>query len=70
MERLTLSIDGMSCAHCVEAVTAALRSVPGVVVKGVEVGRARLLYDLNSTNPDVIEQAVSDAGYDARRVAA
>jgi copper chaperone len=70
MERLTLTIDGMSCSHCVQAVTAALRGVPGVVVKGVEVGRALLIYDLDSTSPEVIEQAVTNAGYDARRVAA
>jgi len=70
MEQLTLHIDGMTCSHCVQAVTAALRGVTGVVVKGVEVGRARVLYDLDSTSPEAIAQAVSDAGYDARRAAA
>ena len=70
MEQLTLHIDGMTCSHCVQAVTAALRGVDGVVVKGVEVGRARVLFDLDSTSPEAIAQAVSDAGYDARRAAA
>jgi copper chaperone len=70
VERLTLSIDGMTCSHCVQAVTAALRSVRGVVVQGVEVGRARVLYDLDSTSPEAIAQAVNDAGYEAYNAAA
>jgi copper chaperone len=70
MEPLTLHIEGMSCSHCVQAVTAALRKLDGVVVKGVEVGRARVLYDLDSTSPEAIAEAVSAAGYDARRAAA
>jgi copper chaperone CopZ len=70
MERLTLSIDGMTCAHCVQTVTAALRSVHGVVVQGVECGRARVLYDLDSTSPEAIAQAVNNAGYEAYTAAA
>jgi copper chaperone len=70
MERLTLSIDGMTCAHCVQAVTAALRGVDGVVVKGVEVGKAHVLYDIDSTSPEAITQAVNNAGYEAWPAAA
>ncbi len=34
------AIDGMSCGHCVQAVTKALSAVPGIRVKSVEVGSA------------------------------
>ena len=36
---LTLKVTGMSCAHCVAAVTRALQKVPGV--EGVEVSLDR-----------------------------
>ena len=32
--------DGMSCGHCVKAVTMALQDLPGVDVKDVKVGQA------------------------------
>jgi copper chaperone len=40
----TLSITGMSCGHCVRAVTSALESVAGVesVAVDLELGRARV----------------------------
>ncbi|SDW12260.1 CopZ family metallochaperone [Thiocapsa roseopersicina] len=40
----TLSITGMSCGHCVRAVTSALETVAGVesVAVDLELGRARV----------------------------
>ena len=63
MNRMTLTIDGMSCAHCVRAVTEALRDVAGVRVEQVDVGSARLSYDPARTSTDAIRSAVEDAGY-------
>ena len=31
MKRIDLKVDGMSCGHCVHAVTEALTALPGVV---------------------------------------
>lgn len=65
MQRMELTIDGMSCAHCVRAVEQALSSVPGVTVEEVVVGSARVSYDPSRTSPDSIRQAVNDEGYAA-----
>lgn len=61
----TLSIDGMTCGHCVQAVTNALAAVPGVAVRTVAVGSAQI------TAPDGLTvaramAALDDAGYPAR----
>ena len=66
MERLTLNISGMTCSHCVAAVTRALKGVNGVNVEKVETGSAVLTYDPNSASLQQIEAAVADAGYNAQ----
>ena len=65
MERLNLTIEGMTCDHCVRAVKNRLAVTPGVQVEQVEVGAARLLYDPARTSVDVIEDAIADEGYTA-----
>jgi copper chaperone len=65
MERLNLTIEGMTCDHCVRAVKNRLAVTPGVQVEQVEVGTARLLYDPAKTSVDVIEDAIADEGYTA-----
>lgn len=63
MERLGLKISGMSCGHCVGAVTKALRSVDGVQIEDVKVGSATVSYDPTITSPVQIADAVETAGY-------
>jgi copper chaperone CopZ len=65
MERLTLAIDGMSCGHCVAAVSNALKQLPGVAVDQVQIGSATITYDPNRTSRDEIVDAVNDEGYAA-----
>jgi copper chaperone len=65
MERLNLTIEGMTCDHCVRAVKNRLAVTPGVQVEQVDVGTARLLYDPAKTSVDVIEDAIADEGYTA-----
>ena len=57
MERLRLEIDGMSCDHCVRAVTTALRALPGVLVEEVAIGRATVDYDPTTLSPSAIVSA-------------
>ena len=66
MERLKLSIHGMSCDHCVARVKQTLERLGGVQVENVEVGSATLSYDPALVSPDRIRHAVHDAGYEAR----
>lgn len=67
MQRLRLEIDGMSCDHCVRAVTTALRALPGVLVEEVAIGRATVDYDPARTTPEQVVEAVADEGYEAFR---
>ena len=65
MLQLKLEVEGMSCAHCVTAVDAALKEVPGVSVTAVRLGSATLSYDPALANVEALLDAVSDAGYSA-----
>lgn len=65
MERLHLTIEGMSCEHCVRAVRGRLERTDGVKVDAVTVGSAVLDYDPAKTSIDDIEEAIADEGYTA-----
>ena len=65
MTQVTLHIEGMSCGHCLNAVNQALRSVPGVEIESVQIGRAVVRYDESRTDPERIAEAIRDAGYPA-----
>ena len=65
MERLNLTIEGMTCEHCVRAVRGRLEKTPGVNVSDVTIGSALLDYDPAKTNIDDIEEAIADEGYTA-----
>lgn len=65
MEKLTLSIEGMTCEHCVRAVKNRLAATPGIEVEDVRVGAARLRYDPQRTTVDEIENVIADEGYTA-----
>ena len=65
MENLSLTIEGMSCEHCVRAVKNRLAATPGIEVEDVRVGAARLRYDPHRTNVDEIENVIADEGYTA-----
>ena len=65
METLGMKISGMSCGHCVGAVTGALKKMDGVTVDEVKIGSATMSYDPARTSPAAIAQAIEDAGYQA-----
>ena len=61
----TLSIDGMSCGHCVGRVTKALSGIGGIEVKNVAVGSAQIA----AADPVAVKTALAslaEAGYPAR----
>lgn len=60
----TLAIDGMSCGHCVQAVTKALSGVPGVTVKSVAAGSA-VIQTADGWTTDKAVAALDEAGYAA-----
>jgi copper chaperone len=65
MEQLHLTIEGMTCQHCVRAVDGRLRKTPGVEVTQVTIGSADVQYDPARTNVDEIAEAIADEGYTA-----
>jgi copper chaperone len=65
MERVELTIEGMSCEHCVRAVRGRLERTPGVKVDDVQVGSATIEYDPATTSVDDLEEAIADEGYTA-----
>jgi copper chaperone len=63
MTSLNLTIDGMSCGHCVMSVHKALRALDGVDVQQVQIGSAALQYDPARRTVEEILEAVRDQGF-------
>ncbi|MEP6573450.1 MAG: cation transporter [Gemmatimonadota bacterium] len=63
MKDVTLAIEGMSCAHCLNAVNKALGKLAGVEIESVQMGRAKLRFDESLETPEGIAAAVAAAGY-------
>ena len=61
----TLSIDGMSCGHCVKQVTKALSAVPGIEVKSVAIGSAQITVADSAAVTGALA-SLAEAGYTAR----
>ena len=66
-ERLTLRVDGMTCASCVLHVENALKQLPGVSLAQVNLATetATVDYDPGAATPQDLAEAVNDAGYSA-----
>lgn len=65
MAEVTLQIDGMHCGSCVRRVSQALASTPGIEVKEVRVGAARLVANNEPADVDLAIAALARAGYTA-----
>lgn len=67
-KKAELSIEGMSCGHCVARVKKALSNVKGVLKAEVsrEKKNAIVEYDSNATRPEEMKKAVAemDLGYE------
>ncbi|MDX2147958.1 MAG: cation transporter [Planctomycetota bacterium] len=61
----TLTIDGMTCGHCVRTVSSTLGDVPGVTVRSVAVGSAEIEAPDGLTVAATIA-ALDEAGYPSR----
>ena len=64
-KRITLPIEGMTCASCVSHVEKALQGVPGVSEVSVNLGTEKASMEFGSGDApvDQIRRAVADAGY-------
>jgi copper chaperone len=66
MEKITLNVVGMSCEHCVKAVTGAAGGLAGVSNVSVDLagGTVSLEYDPAVTPLAQIKTEIEDQGYD------
>jgi copper chaperone len=61
-----LQVDGMSCASCVRHVNEALRPIAGVETVQVRLKERRVFVrHRDDVRPEVLVEALRDAGYDA-----
>lgn len=63
--RLTFLVEGVSCAHCVAAVTEEVTGVDGVTAVDVDLDTKLVTVDGTSLNADALRAAIDEAGYDA-----
>jgi len=64
MTTLNLAVTGMTCEHCVKAVTQALRGVAGVESVEVDLARAQAVV-VGDAGIERLLAAVASAGYRA-----
>ncbi|MEC4718078.1 heavy-metal-associated domain-containing protein [Noviherbaspirillum sp. CPCC 100848] len=66
MQTETLKVTGMTCGGCTSKVAYGLNAITGVheVVVSLSSGEAAVRYDEHQTEPDQLNSAVKDAGYD------
>ncbi|MDY6836752.1 MAG: cation transporter [Thermodesulfobacteriota bacterium] len=61
----TVKIKGMSCNHCVMAVTKALREIDGVKDVEVDLKKGEATFDATtSVHMDMVRTKIKKAGYD------
>lgn len=65
--RIELDIAGMSCAHCVQQVTNALKGVRGVREAAVDLESGRATVEVEAgVVVEHLQESVEEAGYQAR----
>lgn len=63
MKTQDLTIEGMTCGHCVMHVRKELGKLAGVQVESVEIGKARVRYDESLVSGEDLKRAIDNAGY-------
>jgi len=62
----TINVKGMSCQHCVQAVTKALNGIEGLKNVQVDLDSGQASYDKDQpVDTETIKAAVKEAGYEA-----
>jgi copper chaperone len=66
METVTLKVEGMSCDHCIKAVTSSVGGLDGVesVNVSLEAGTAEVKFDGAKVSLGRIKSEIEDQGYD------
>ena len=69
MEKTILKVVGMSCDHCVNAITKTVRALPGIgeVVVDLKAGTVTVIHDTEQSSQDKIKLEIEEQGYDIMR---
>ena len=59
----TYTVTGMTCQHCVDAVTSEIGEVPGVTGVEVDLGTGRVEVSGEGFTDEQVAAAVDEAGY-------
>ncbi len=64
IEKLTYSVPGMSCGHCVAALTSEVEKVAGVSSVDVDLNTKRVAVAGAELDDATVRAAIDEAGYD------
>ncbi|WWD04999.1 hypothetical protein V865_003070 [Kwoniella europaea PYCC6329] len=65
--KTTLSIEGMTCASCVNSITSSLKSTPGIVSVNINLlGSSGIVRHRSSTTPHDVANLIEDIGFEAQ----
>ncbi|MFM7537068.1 MAG: heavy-metal-associated domain-containing protein [Acidimicrobiales bacterium] len=65
MPTITFSVPGMTCGHCVAAVSGELAKVAGVVDVRVDLDSKAVVVTGDGVEPSALAAAVDEAGFEA-----
>ena len=64
----TITVDGMTCGHCVNSVQTEVGKLEGVTDVAVDLSSGQVTVVAESTpDPAALQEAVEEAGYEVRR---
>jgi copper chaperone len=66
MKSITLTVTGMSCGHCVQAIEGALKAIGVNGKANLEDKSVQVDFDDNEVNLDTIIRAIQDQGYEVQ----
>ncbi len=66
MEKITLTVKGMTCMGCVKSVRNVLEPISGVAAVDIALdnGQVTISYDAAKASMDQFKTAIQDAGYE------
>ena len=70
MIKSIIKVDGMSCEHCVKAVTKAVNALPGIGAVNIDLKAKTVTveHDPNHTALEKIEYTIQEEGYDIIKI--
>ncbi len=63
MKSVQLTIQGMTCGHCVMSLKKELGKIDGLVINSVNIGSAEVVVDESKVSDQHLLHAVEEAGY-------